>query len=181
MKACSLSQFLRYVRFDFRCNMVHYKSLFTISDLFCPLLIAIASHPIYVYFLILIAFMSAFFHSSVSFVTFIISEMFSMLNISLQDDKGFEYKKKSRNIIVCIIIPILAVVCYSCYHIYQVDNNIISGFNSHTNIVLFHLAPGINNSFPRLWYRGGAMHDFIIVPERKLIRTQKIILLPFPG
>lgn len=38
----------------------------------------------------------------------------------VQDDKGFEYKKKSRNIIVCIIIPILAVVCYSCYHIYQV-------------------------------------------------------------
>ncbi|KAL5252424.1 hypothetical protein ACHWQZ_G015260 [Mnemiopsis leidyi] len=37
----------------------------------------------------------------------------------VNDDKGFEYKKKSRNIIVCIIIPILAVVCYSCYHIYQ--------------------------------------------------------------
>ena len=37
----------------------------------------------------------------------------------VKDDKGLEYKTKSRNIIVCIIIPILAVVCYSCYHIYQ--------------------------------------------------------------
>ncbi|XP_063695275.1 uncharacterized protein LOC134826715 [Bolinopsis microptera] len=36
-----------------------------------------------------------------------------------KDDKGGEYKRKSRNISVCIIIPILAVISYSCYHIYQ--------------------------------------------------------------
>ena len=39
--------------------------------------------------------------------------------IDLQEDRVSEYQKASRNISLCIIIPILAVICYSGYHIYE--------------------------------------------------------------
>ena len=75
----------------------------------------------------------------------------------VKDDKGLEYKTKSRNIIVCIIIPILAVVCYSCYHIYQ-------GNTSHGQSKANHNLVG---SSQQVCYCGNSSRLMLRSPEMK--------------